>query len=124
VRPDEVPDELTTFPQWVARAYRFTGGKWKKPPLKPGAARLADPRDPADWSAFDEARRRLREPSVDGRSAPGEMRERSPAWRVSPVVGDAPALAEGPGSGKIAGEAAGVPDAGDGDRLPPPRDQR
>jgi len=53
-----IPDELTSCPHWVAWVYDTSNPRRKKPekvPLNPRTGRRADPTNPRTWAAFDDA---------------------------------------------------------------------
>jgi putative DNA primase/helicase len=56
VRVENVPEELKTYPHWVA--WRLVGrdGRWTKVPIDVATRRRASATDSRTWAAFDKAR--------------------------------------------------------------------
>lgn len=57
---ENLPRELTTYPQWVGWAYEFREDKWTKPPRSPRNGELASTTDATTWGTYADAIERWR----------------------------------------------------------------
>ena len=55
VLAEQIPAELTDYPQWVGWRYASRQGKWTKVPINPMTSREAKSNDPTTWTLFEMA---------------------------------------------------------------------
>jgi len=61
---ENIPEELTTLPQWVTWRYELRDRKWTKVPCDPRTGKRAKTNDSATWTGFEDALARAQ--SYDG----------------------------------------------------------
>jgi putative DNA primase/helicase len=68
VAPENIPDELKRFSQWVVWGYAFDMGRqqWTKLPYQANGSGKASSTDPRTWSSFDDALKRYQAGGMDG----------------------------------------------------------
>ena len=63
--PENIPDQLKHYNQWVLWRAEFVEGKWTKVPYNPKTGRKAKSNDPQTWSDFNTVN--IRQKNNDGK---------------------------------------------------------